>query len=161
MYFCIITKVIYYNNNYSTLTICCQSITIILVMEMNKNFSCGNRIKELRIERGLTQERLALTAGITPAYLGLVERGQKNATVAIIESICDALNVSLADFFSVYSSVDTPKDIDLQILSNIKTLSAQEKEVLLSIIKNLMEFRDLGKSSTGEPEDVILLQNIE
>ena len=118
-------------------------------MNLNNTFSCGNRIKELRTERGLTQERLALNAGITPAYLGQVERGQKNATIAIIENICDALNVSLADFFSVYSNADMPKDIDLQILANLRTLSSPEKEVVLQIIKNIMELRDL---SMGEKQ---------
>ena len=118
-------------------------------MNLNNTFSCGNRIKELRTERGLTQERLALNAEITPAYLGQVECDQKNATVAIIENICDALNVSLADFFSVYSNADMPKDIDLQILANLRTLSSPEKEVVLQIIKNIMELRDL---SMGEKQ---------
>jgi len=138
------TLVIFIYKHYITLIISCQSSTIFLVMILNNIFSCGNRIKELRTERGLTQERLALNAGITPAYLGQVERGQKNATVAIIENICDALNVSLADFFSVHSNADMPKDIDLQILANLRTLSSPEKEVVLQIIKNILELRDLS-----------------
>ena len=43
------------------------------------------------------QEKFALNAGITLAYLGLLERGKRNA----IEKLCDALRVSLADFFSI------------------------------------------------------------
>lgn len=124
----------------------CQFSKINLVMNLNNYFSCGERIKELRIQRGLTQERLALNAGITPAYLGLVERGKKNATIAIIENICDALNVSLADFFSVYSASDSLKDIDLQIVSHLKTLSSDEKEIILQIIKSILELRDLNRA---------------
>ena len=62
---------------------------------MNTNFSCGKRIKELRIERGLSQERVALNAGITPAYLGLVERGQRNATVNLRCNVCESGRVFL------------------------------------------------------------------
>ncbi|WP_313584876.1 helix-turn-helix domain-containing protein [Lacrimispora sp.] len=49
---------------------------------MKNNFKTGDRIKELRIEQGLSQEQLALRAKITPTYLGLVERNEKkNPTI--------------------------------------------------------------------------------
>ena len=119
---------------------------------MNNNFSCGERIRELRLQRGFTQERLALTAGITPAYLGQVERGQRNATVAIIENICEAMNVSLADFFSVYSTDNTLDDIELQIVSHVQTLTLSEKECLLRIVKSILELRDCSRIPVLEME---------
>lgn len=112
---------------------------------MNKNFSCGNRIKELRTERSLSQERLALNAGITPAYLGLVERGKRNATVTTIERICAALNISLAEFFSVADSF-TPVDDDIgkQILYQLSGLSDEEKQLFLQLIKDAVHIRQAG-----------------
>ena len=112
---------------------------------MNSNFSCGNRIKELRKARSLSQEMLALNAGITTTYLGLVERGKRNATIVTIESVCTALNVSLAEFFSVS---DTPQfiedDIDKQILHQLIGLSDNEKQLILQIIKNIAQIRRIG-----------------
>ena len=112
---------------------------------MNRNFSCGERIKELRVERSLSQERLALNAGITPAYLGLVERGKRNATVATVERICMALNISLAEFFSVADScAPVEDDIGKQILYQISGLSEDEKLAFLQLVKQGMHIRQLG-----------------
>ena len=54
-------------------------------------FDFGQRLRFLRMQRSLSQEELALTAGITPAYLGMVERGEKNPTLITIEKLCCAL----------------------------------------------------------------------
>lgn len=50
-------------------------------MDMKTNFNIGKRIHELRINSGLSQEKLALRANITTTYLGLLERNLKNPTV--------------------------------------------------------------------------------
>lgn len=65
---------------------------------MDKNFSIGNRVRKLRNERNLSQEQLALTAEITTAYLGQIERNEKNPTVAVVGKICMALEIELSDF---------------------------------------------------------------
>ena len=103
---------------------------------MNTNFSCGKRIKELRIERGLSQERVALNAGITPAYLGLVERGQRNATVSIVERICAAMNVTLREFFAESSEDASVDAVDKQILAQLSGLSKEEKQICLQLVKD-------------------------
>lgn len=118
---------------------------------MNKNFSCGNRIKELRKERALSQEQLALTAGITPVYLGQVERGMKNATVNTIELICNALNVSLADFFASADNCSAIEndDVGKQILHQLTGLSSSEKSIVLQIVKQSLQLRKLGIQITN------------
>lgn len=109
---------------------------------MDTNFSCGERIRELRAERALSQEQLAITAGITPAYLGLVERGRRNATVLTIERICTALNISLADFFSTARPCKPLEDeIGLRILHQLSGLSDEEKSICLQLIKTVMQLR--------------------
>lgn len=112
---------------------------------MNTNFSCGKRIKNLRIERGLSQERVALNAGITPAYLGLVERGQRNATVNIVERICAAMNVSLAEFFSESTDESQTDIVDRQILGQLSGLSIEEKQLCLQLLKDAVQLRNLNK----------------
>lgn len=116
-----------------------------MVMEMEKNFSCGKRIRELRKQRALSQEQLALSAGITPVYLGQVERGQKNATVNTIELICAALNISLANFFTVadgFSAVDD--DIGKQILHQLTGLTDAEKSAVLQLVKQALQLRKIS-----------------
>lgn len=121
------------------MNVVCQCDTITLVIMMKANFSCGDRIRELRTERAMSQERVALSAGITPAYLGQVERGQKNATVAIVERICAAMNVSLSEFFSPSPPATEMDLIEKQLLSQLKSLNHEEKLTCLHIIENAVQ----------------------
>ena len=104
-----------------------------------KNFSCGKRIKELRVKHKLSQERLALNAGITPVYLGLLERDQKNATVVVIEKICNALGIGLSEFFS--ENKDNDVSFDALIKCRLFDMSEKEKNELLRIIDNIIDFK--------------------
>ena len=67
---------------------------------MENSFNIGERIRELRTIRGLSQEQLALRSDITPTYLGQIERNAKNPTVKIIEQLCQTLGLGLPEFFS-------------------------------------------------------------
>ena len=59
----------------------------------------GNRIRYLRKQRGISQEKLALIAGIDRTYLAGIESGKRNATIISLEKIINALGVSMKDFF--------------------------------------------------------------
>lgn len=57
----------------------------------------GKAVRELRRKRGATQDDLAAGAGITPATLSLIERGQANPTWDTARKIAGALGVSIGD----------------------------------------------------------------
>ena len=59
----------------------------------------GKRIKEIRSEKGISQEKLALKAEIDRTYLAGVENGKRNLSIKSLEKIINALNVSFHDFF--------------------------------------------------------------
>lgn len=59
----------------------------------------GNRIRALRKQRGLSQEKLALKAGIDRTYLAGIETGKRNATLLSLEKVAIALDISMRDFF--------------------------------------------------------------
>jgi len=59
----------------------------------------GQRIRELRLKQNLSQEKLALKAGVDRTYLAGVESGKRNATITSIDKIVTALGVELKDFF--------------------------------------------------------------
>ena len=81
-------------------------------------FNVGNRLREIRLSEGFTQEQIAHIADITPAYLGRVERGEMNVTVFTLEKICNALNITLADFFSPARNYNADIDeISMQIIN--------------------------------------------
>lgn len=57
----------------------------------------GTAIRQLRNERGTTQEALAYGAGITVGHLSLIERGHSNPTWSTAKSIAKALGRSLGE----------------------------------------------------------------
>jgi transcriptional regulator with XRE-family HTH domain len=59
----------------------------------------GERIRALRQNRGLSQERLAELAGIHRTYLSSLERGERNVSLDNIYAIAEALGVSPAELF--------------------------------------------------------------
>ncbi len=59
----------------------------------------GNRIRKIRNQQGISQEKLALKADIDRTYLASVEAGKRNISIVNLEKILNALDVSFCDFF--------------------------------------------------------------
>jgi transcriptional regulator with XRE-family HTH domain len=57
----------------------------------------GKAIRQLREKRGMSQEVLGPTAGITPGTLSLIERGEANPTWGTVRGIAAALDVSISE----------------------------------------------------------------
>lgn len=57
----------------------------------------GERVRDLRKEKDLSQEQLAFKANLHRTYIGMIERAEKNITLLNIEKIATALNISLSD----------------------------------------------------------------
>lgn len=64
----------------------------------------GARIKDLRLEMGLSQEKLALKAELDRTYLAGVERGIRNVTVISLAKILGALDITWSDFFDGFNN---------------------------------------------------------
>jgi transcriptional regulator with XRE-family HTH domain len=94
----------------------------------------GRRIRELRRERGLTQEQLGERAHLSYKFIGEIERGVANPTVATLISISEALNVDVAHLFEPRAS--EPGGTRLYPLSDADFDRAQEAlESLGSILR--------------------------
>lgn len=57
----------------------------------------GKAIRQLREERGMTQESLAQEAGITVGHMSMIERGHSNPTWATVRSIAHSLDLAMAE----------------------------------------------------------------
>lgn len=65
----------------------------------------GSAIRELRSERGLSQEELAHQAGIDRSYMGGVERGERNASLKNILRVASALEIPPATLFERFGEL--------------------------------------------------------
>ena len=63
------------------------------------NSEVGKRIGFLRERRKMNRNELANLAGVSPTYIYQLEKGEKSPTVEYLGYICDALGVSLYEFF--------------------------------------------------------------
>ena len=59
----------------------------------------GQRIQQLRKEKGLTQENLSLESDISRSHIAMIEAGKRDITVSSMFKISRALGVTLSDFF--------------------------------------------------------------
>jgi len=59
----------------------------------------GERVRELRKEKGLSQEELSYKADLHRTYIGMIERAEKNITLTNIEKIAKALEVDIKKLF--------------------------------------------------------------
>lgn len=64
----------------------------------------GNRIRQLRVKKGLSQEKLAELSELNTSYIGQIERGEKNPSVDTVYSIASALDVDLTELFKNLAS---------------------------------------------------------
>lgn len=59
----------------------------------------GRRVRELRKERGYSQERFAMLSGLDRSYFGGVERGERNVSLDNIAAIARTLEVPVKELF--------------------------------------------------------------
>lgn len=68
-------------------------------MKNELHIKFGKRVRELRKERGWSQEEFADRCGLDRTYISGIERGVRNPTLEIIGMISSGLNVEICILF--------------------------------------------------------------
>ena len=99
----------------------------------------GNKIKDIRQEKGITREKLSEIIGISSMYLGQLERGERRGGINNYVEIANALELSLDFLF--FNEIYTVDILDNQILQKIKELihnfDNNKKILFLNIILDI------------------------
>lgn len=69
-------------------------------MEKDPKVLLGRRVRELRLRRDLTQEKLSELSQVDRTYINSCEKGKRNVSIVLISKICKGLDVSMMEFFS-------------------------------------------------------------
>ncbi|MFA7399634.1 MAG: helix-turn-helix transcriptional regulator [Sideroxydans sp.] len=64
---------------------------------LRKHF--GERVKELRLASGMSQEAFADKSGFARSYMSRIERGLANPSLTAVEALADALRVKAKELF--------------------------------------------------------------
>ena len=93
------------------------------------------RILELRNERGWTEYKLSEESGIAQTTISSWYRKDVLPTIPSLKKICDAYNISLAQFFN-YEGEPVALNEDQQILlNNWNRLNEKQKKAILDLIQ--------------------------
>jgi transcriptional regulator with XRE-family HTH domain len=99
----------------------------------------GTRIRELRKQRKLTQERLAELADIDISYLGNIERGRENPTVAVLEKLAAALSLMPHQLLNVEHALQGEKALRRRIVQVLDKCDENELQTILKIVAAIKE----------------------
>jgi len=77
----------------------------------------ARNVRQLRHERGLSQEELADRAGLHRTYVGSIERGERNLTVDNIEKIAKGLGIDAALLLAGATESESPTRRDVALVA--------------------------------------------
>ena len=109
---------------------------------MNRTELCrkiGAAIRKHRLNADMSQENLSLCAGLHPAYIGRLERGEKCPTIDTLYKISEALNISIFDLLSENELNQTNKEIIRTIEESLSKVPIEDQLVLAKAISSLTD----------------------
>lgn len=102
----------------------------------------GQRIRNYRVQLGLSQEKLAELAGCHPTYIGQLERGEKNATLESIDKVASSLKISLSKLFENLGNEDaSERNIPLECYEFLLSKSQEEQERIIKILIEIDKYK--------------------
>jgi transcriptional regulator with XRE-family HTH domain len=94
----------------------------------------NERITFLRNQKGLTVNKLANLAGISQSFLREIELGNKKPTIETLSLVCNALDISLKDFFDDSFKSNLQKN---ELQQEIFRLTPEQTELLTKFLKSI------------------------
>ncbi|WP_255723619.1 helix-turn-helix domain-containing protein [Sporosarcina sp. ACRSL] len=89
----------------------------------------GEHLQMIREAKGMNQEELAEKAGIARARISEIENGRGNATLATLEKVIDALEITPMEIFNFQNLSDTKDITDKKLLIEIHRSMLMERDI--------------------------------
>ena len=104
------------------------------------NKKLGSNIRKFRLSADISQEALAKKAGLYPAYLGRLERGEKCPTIDTLYKICKALGVNMSEVLAFdRSAYDLNTEALLRIEHVLDRLEEPQQIKVAEIVEHIAE----------------------
>ncbi len=97
----------------------------------------GKRIRELRKQKGLTQEQLGESSGVGSKYISQVERTGANVTLGLADNIAGGLEVELKDLFDFDHKAEDAK-LRSELISLVESADGEKLQTLHRVIRAIL-----------------------
>jgi transcriptional regulator with XRE-family HTH domain len=101
----------------------------------------GDRIRQLRKERALSQEQLGDESDLHCTHIGSIERGQKNWSIDTLIKVAKGLNVEVVDLFNFPMPPADTKKMKKALIEDINTSSPEAIKIVSDLLKSLKSLR--------------------
>jgi len=105
------------------------------------DYVIGERIKQERLNKGLTQEVLAEKANISASFLGQIERGERKLSLETLIHIAEVLNASLDYLVKDYTPSENP-ELD-ELIYILRGHSREEVRMVIDIAKIIFRYSEI------------------
>ncbi|MCI7768664.1 MAG: helix-turn-helix domain-containing protein [Oscillospiraceae bacterium] len=103
----------------------------------------GQRIHDYRVRKKMSQESLAFAAGLHPAYLGSVERGEKCPSVETIYKISTGLKIPISELLDLDGDTAPTQTEALQRISAAMTgLTDEEAVRVAEVVEKMLSIKE-------------------
>lgn len=107
-------------------------------MQNTLNFEkIGRKIKEVRLEKQLTQEYIANYVGINVSHVSNIETNKVKVSLSTLVSICNALQVTIDYILKSEYAIATSPIIEKELKNTLSHMNQEKQEQLLRIAKVL------------------------
>lgn len=97
----------------------------------------GDRIRQLRKERGLSQEELGDRSDLHYTHIGAIERGEKNCSIDTLVKVAGGLNVTINDLLVLPSKPEDIKNMKKAIIAEINESSPEALKIFSDMVRGV------------------------
>ena len=101
----------------------------------------GNRIRQLRKEKGLSQEKLGFKSELHWTHIGAIERGQKNWSIDTLIKVAIGLNVEIGELFNFAIPPPDAKKMKKSLIEDINISSPETLKILSDLLSGIKAFK--------------------
>lgn len=112
----------------------------------------GDRIRQVRKEKGLSQEKLGYESELHCTHIGSIERGQKNWSIDTLIKVANGLNVEVADLFKFPMPPVDAKKMKNSLIEELNASSPETIKILSDLLKGLKSLKRPTKKAPSLPQ---------
>ena len=102
----------------------------------------GAKIRKLRLQRGMSLEKLALSCDMNAAFLGHVERGMRCPTIYTLYRICEGLQIGLDELFVTDSLTTQNAGAIAHISKMVQPLPPDKAQAIAEMVEAALKLSD-------------------